>query len=115
MLTPTIQASQTAATNAPFENRRGREQAKRCSRGMHVQGPSERVLLSGKRLSASLGGRGYRASERNNRAMTGPNLSDASPEGRRSGDVGGAGLLSEIETDYRAQPEDAAMIRKTNP
>ncbi len=38
---------------------------------MHVQGPSERVLLSGTRLSASLGGRGYSASERNNRAMTG--------------------------------------------
>ncbi len=43
---------------------------------MPVQGPSERVLLSGIRLSASLGGRGYRTSERNNRAMTGADLLD---------------------------------------
>ncbi len=45
---------------------------------MSVQGPSERALLSGIRLSASLGGRGYRTSERNNRAMTGADRSAAS-------------------------------------
>ena len=60
---------------------------------MHVQGPSERVLLPGTRLSASLGGRGYRTSARNNQAMTGADRSAAS---RRAD-----GLATSAVLDYK--------------
>ena len=106
MLTPTIIASQTAATNAPFENRRGREQAKRRSRGMSVQGPSERALLPGTRLSASLGGRGYRASERNNRAMTGQ-IDQLPPGGPTVWRRRRCWKLSEFTNSYRTRPNPA--------
>ena len=113
MLTPTSEPD--GNHQCPFRESKGARASEASSRGMHVQGPSERALLSGTRLSGSPDGRGYSTSERNNRAMTGGRSSRCRTQVRRSGDVGGAGLLSEIETNYRAQPKDAAMLRKTNP
>ena len=81
---------------------------------MSVQGPSERVLLSGTRLSASLGGRGYSASERNNRAMTG-RIDQLLPGGptvwrrRRCWDT--YEITSKLS---HATHTGAAMIRKPN-
>ena len=58
------------------------------------------VYLPGTRLSGALDGRGYSTSKRNNRAMTG-----ATPEGRRSGDVGGAGILTNLQPTFRTRPQ----------
>ena len=46
--------------------------------------------------------------------MTRSSLSECSPEGRRSGDVGGAGLLTDFHNQLiDAIPKDAAMLRPT--
>ena len=74
LLTPTSEPD--GNHQCPFRESKGARASEASSRGMSVQGPSERVLLSGTRLPASLDGGGYRASERNNRAMTGAALHD---------------------------------------
>ncbi len=48
-----------------------------------------------------------------NQAMTGADLSRRFPEGRRSGDVGGAGLKVNYKQLIARDPKDAAMLRQT--
>ncbi len=70
-------------------------------------------LLPGTRLSASLDGRGYSTSERGESSDDEGQSFRCSPEGPRSGDVGGAGLLTDIQTDLSTRSrKDAAMLRK---
>ena len=72
------------------------------------------VFYPGKRLSASLDGRGCSTSERGESSDDGGSLSECSPEGPRSGDVGGAGLLTDFHNQLiDATPKDAAMLRET--
>ena len=49
-----------------------------------------------------------------NRAMAGAVLSECSPEGRRSGDVGGAGSSRAVANRTRPERNGAAMIRISN-
>ena len=54
MLTPTIQASQTATTNAPFENRRGRASFPSPSQGEIHRGCAGDARSRSERTSPSI-------------------------------------------------------------
>ena len=77
--------------------------SKRSELAGDARSRSERtILLSGRRLSVTPSGRGYRDSSRSNRAMTDGAPYNRLPEGRRSGDVGDAGtLLTDAPTIFR--------------
>ena len=68
--------------------------------GMPVQGPGERSIYPAHVFPLRWTEEATASSERNNRAMTGA----IPPEGRRSGDVGGAGLLTNLQPNFRTRP-----------
>ena len=113
MLAPPTIASQTDNPSSPSRSARGREQAKRARRGCPFKVRAN-GLLPGTRLSASLDGRGYSTSKRGESSDDEEQSFRCSPEGRRSGDVGGAGLLTDFHNQLiDAIPKDAAMLRET--
>ncbi len=74
--------------------------------GMPVQGPGERSLYPAHVFPFRWAEEAAALARGANQAMTGADLSDPRfPEGRRSGDVGGAGLLTNIQATYRTRPQ----------
>ena len=75
-------------------------------KGMPVQGPGERSLYPAHVFPERWTEEATGLARGTNRAMTGADLSDPRfPEGRRSGDVGGAGLLTNLQTNFRTRPQ----------
>ena len=98
-LAPTITASQTGNPSSPSRSVRGR------GGRSHAAGDARSRFgrthpLSGRRLPASSCGGGYSTSEGHEPSDDGGRSSKRFPEGRRSGDVGGA----EQKTNYKQLP-----------
>ncbi len=70
-----------------------------------VQGSSERSLIRHTSSAFRWVRRGYSASERGESSDDGGQCFRCSPEGRRSGDVGGAGLLTDFQPDLSTRSE----------
>ena len=68
---------------------------------MPVQGSGERIPYPADVYSLRRAGEATAPARGKNRAMTGGSSSRCLPEGRRSGDGGGAGTESETQETYR--------------
>ncbi len=79
---------------------------------MPVQGSGEWSFIRHTSSAFRWVRRGYSASERGESSDGGGQSFRCSPEGRRSGDVGGAGLLTDFHNQLiDAIPKDVAMLR----
>ena len=92
----------------PFAKRKGTRASEASSRGMPVQGSSERSSTRHTSSAFRWVRRGYSTSKRGESSDDEEQSFRCSPEGPRSGDVGGAGLL----TDFHNQLIDAIPKRR---
>ena len=96
-------ASSTLPARATMTRRRGRFTTCRCAAVDAVQGSGERPFDPAHAFPASSGGERPGSSERGESSDDGRTASRSRPEGRRSGDVGGAALLTYLQPTYRTR------------
>ena len=105
-------ASSTLSARATMTRRRGRFETCPVRRGNPcgcplaedaVQGSGERSFDPAHAFPASSGGERPGSSERGESSDDGRTASRSRPEGRRSGDVGGAALLTYLQPAYRTR------------